>query len=213
MKVPADYICEHGMPQPWATCTDCMLLPKDLQPVPPPPPPKPKPIKAARKRSASTGAARSPRSSTARPRVSTRLPRSDADDVPPLFGDKDLAYEIPASNVRYHVQGSDNDWLPISSMPAELREHGFVYLQVDRDLVARCRVKGIGFRERRWEHGAPGTTADAGPGATLELDGDHWDFVSLDLGPEALTEIKGYRYVISLPDGTACLPEAADDHD
>lgn len=214
MKVPADYICEHGMPHPWATCTDCMLLPKDLQPVPPPPPPKPIPEKKpARKRSTSTGTTpRAPRSSTTKPRVSTRLPKSDTDDSPPLFGDKDLAYEIPASNVRYHVQGAEKDWLPISSMPRELREHGFVYLQVDRDLVARCRVKGIGFRERRWEHGAPGSTADAGPGATLELEGDHWDFVSLDLGPDALTEAKGYRYVITLPDGTASLP-APEEHD
>jgi hypothetical protein len=87
-------------------------------------------------------------------------------------------------------------------MPRELRESGWVYLQTDRKLVARCRVKAIGFRDRRWTHEKPGDTSDAGPGATLELYGDDWEFVSIDLGPEGEVEVGGYRYLITEPDGS-----------
>ncbi len=126
--------------------------------------------------------------------------------MPPLTGNKDLAYAIPANNLRYHVQGADKDWLPISSMPHELRADGFVYLQDDAELIARCKVRGVGFRERRWTHEHPSTTADAGPGATLELFGDDWEFVSIDLGPDGEVEVRGYRYLVTTPDGSARLP-------
>ncbi len=128
--------------------------------------------------------------------------------MPPLTGNKDLAYAIPAHNLRYHVQGADKDWLPISSMPHELRADGFVYLQDDAELIARCKVRGVGFRERRWTHEHPSSTADAGPGATLELFGDDWEFVSIDLGPEGEAEIRGYRYLVATTDGSARLPTA-----
>ena len=136
-----------------------------------------------------------------------RLPKSGDDGLPPLTGTKDLAYAIPAHNLRYHVQGTDKDWLPISSMPHELRAGGFVYLQDDAQLIARCKVRGVGFRERRWTHEHPSSTADAGPGATLELFGDDWEFVSIDLGPDGEAEIRGYRYLVTLPDGSARLPD------
>ncbi len=119
-----------------------------------------------------------------------------------LSGDKDLAYEIPAHAQRYYVQGADKGWLPISSLPHELREHGWVYLQIDRELVARCRVRGVGFRERRWTHERPETTTDAGPGPTLELYENDWEFVSIDLGPDGEAEVRGYRYLLRLPDGS-----------
>ena len=146
--------------------------------------------------------ARSPKVRAA-PRPSTRLPRTIDDDVPPLVGSNDLAYEIPASNLRHHVQGPDNSWLPISSMPKELRNNGWVYLQTDTELVARCQVKGVGFREKRWTHEPAEHTSDAGPGPTLELKGEHWQFVSIELGPDGDAETDGYRYVITQSDGTA----------
>jgi hypothetical protein len=136
------------------------------------------------------------------PRPSTRLPKTEADPIPVLFGDKDLAYEIPDSNLRYHVQGTDSGWLSISTMPKELRDSGWVYLQTGRKLVARCRVKGIGFRQRRWSHEKPGDTADGGPGGTLELFDEGWEFVSIDLGGEGDKEVRGYRYVITDTDGS-----------
>lgn len=182
-----------------------MLLPHDMQPKPPAPepPPKPEPKKRASRAKAPGQSTRSgSRSSSAKastPRPSTRLPKADTDEPPDLFGDKDLAYEVPEGNLRFHVQGPDSEWLPISSMPKELRPHGLVYLSVDDRLVARCRVKGIGFRARRWTHEAPGVTSDVGPGATLELHKDGWDFMSFDLGPDR-DEVHGYRYLAPLPD-------------
>ncbi len=214
VKVPADYICEHGMPQPWATCTDCMLLPHAMQPQPPrpePAPPKPKPARKARASRAKSPEekAASARARTAKPRISTRLPKSVDDDMPPLTGTKDLAYEIPGANLRYHVQGADKGWLPISSLPKDLRDRGWIYLQTDAELVARCQVKGVGFRDKRWTHERAETTADAGPGPTLELEGDHWQFLSIDLGPDGEVETPGYRYVITDGDAVSvALPES-----
>ncbi|MFW2383489.1 MAG: hypothetical protein ACN4GZ_17175 [Acidimicrobiales bacterium] len=200
MKVPADFVCEHGMPQPWVTCTDCMLLPHDRQPKPP----TPEPVKVTpAKRAPAKKKARVKRSktgATSSPRQSTRLPKTETDPIPMLVGDKDLAYEIPDTNLRYHVQGTDSGWLSISTMPKELRESGWVYLQTGRKLVARCRVKGIGFRQRRWSHEKPGDTADAGPGGTIEVFDDGWEFVSIDLGVDGDKEVSGYRYVITDPD-------------
>jgi hypothetical protein len=185
-----------------------MLLPHDRQPEPPRP--KPTPPKPAAKRrpvkAKGSSAPSSARRAASTPRQSTRLPKSDDDAVPALFGDRDLAYEIPDTNLRYHVQGSDSGWLAISSMPRELRESGWVYLQTGRNLAARCRVKGIGFRDRRWTHEGPGDTFDAGPGATLELYGDGWEYVSIDLGPDGDVEVDGYRYLITEPDGSVHLP-------
>ncbi len=111
-----------------------------------------------------------------------------------LFGEKDLVYEVPEENLRFHRRGPDSGWLPISSMPKELRPNGFVYLMVDDRLAARCRVKGIGFRRYRWSHEAPGDTSDIGPGATLELHKDGWEYISEDLAADS-EEIGGYRYL------------------
>lgn len=223
MKVEADFVCEHEMPQPWVTCHECMFLPFDQRPVPPKPepePPKPKP-KRAKRTSPSTksatksapGAKRSKRSartsssSTARP--SRTLPKSVGDDSPPLVGDKDLAYEIPDTNLRYHVQGADKVWLPISTMPTELRSNGWVYLKSDDRVVARCRVKGVGYRDQRWSHESAETTSDVGPGPTLELSGD-WEFMSVDIGPNGAVEIRGYSYLATGDDGVVRPTEAAD---
>jgi len=185
-----------------------MLLPRDMQPVPPTPEPPPKPAPKKRAPRGKSAAAKSSRSSSAPVRPSTRLPKSDVDEAPVLFGDKDLAYEIPDTNLRFHTQGTDSHWLPISSMPRELREGGWVYLQTERRLIAKCRVKCIGFRDRRWTHGKSETTFDAGPGATLELHGDDWEFVSIDLGPEGDADVRGYRYIITEADGSmrAAIP-------
>lgn len=173
-----------------------MFLPRDMQPKPPPPPPQPKPEpkkRASRPKGSGSSGSGPSSSKAAVSRPLTRLPRSDTDEVPVLFGEMDLVYEVPEDNLRFHRQGPDNDWVPISSMPTELRPRGFVYLAVDDRLVARCRVKRIGFRSRRWTHEPPGVTSDAGPGATIELAKDGWEFVSEDMGPEC-GEVRGYRY-------------------
>lgn len=132
--------------------------------------------------------------------MSTALPKSDLDAAPDLFGDKDLAYEVPASSLQYYVQGPESDWLPISSMPVELRERGWIYLKSDQWLVARVRVKKIGYREHRWTHESPEATSDVGPGPTLELDGGNWELLRKDLGPEGDIEVPGYVYLITDPD-------------
>lgn len=202
VEVSEDFVCEHGMPKPWATCIECMSLHPDERPRPrverPEPVAAPDPARPARK---SPRAERAPRTST--PAVG-RLPRSTTDSLPDLVGDKDLAYEIPPSDLRYFVTGTESTWLPISTMPRELRPDGSVYLQAGRDLVARARVRGIGFRERRWAHAAPAVASDLGPGATLELDGA-WETVAVDLGPAGDAPVHGYRYVVVRSDGAVVV--------
>ena len=204
MKVAADFICEHEMPQPWVTCQECMFLPFELRPTPPPKPEPPKSTpKRASKRTSSVAKKSAPKKTSgtvkrkpSTPRRSRALPRSVHDKSPELAGGKDLAYEIPENNLRHHVQGPDKSWLPISTMPTELRNKGWVYLKCDDRVVARCRVRNVGFRDQRWSHESSNTTSDIGPGATLEVDGD-WEFLSVGLGPDEGHEITGYLYVIT----------------
>ncbi len=125
------------------------------------------------------------------------------DDAPELFGTVDLSYEVPDDNVFFHVRGQDNEWVAISSFPKALRPHGWLYLQVDRDVVARCRVKGIGFREKRWSQEPAGQTADLGPGPTLELRADSWERLKVDLGPAGDDALPGYRYLVTDDDSDA----------
>lgn len=199
MQVDKDFICEHGMPKPWATCIECMSLPPDERPTPPVEVVKPPPKPAPRKRAATRSAGSSPRAPRAKrapaaPKAG-RLPRSQSDTLPELIGDKDLAYEIPPSDLRYFTTGAEADWLPLSLMPRELRPRGFVYLQIDADLVARARVSGVGFRDRRWAHAAPEAATELGPGATLELEAG-WSPVDIDLGPDGDAPVSGYRYLV-----------------
>ncbi len=196
------------MPQPWATCTECMLLPHDEQPVPekPPPPPEPPPKPKKARSTRSTGA--STNRATRAP--SARLPRHADDDRPELTGDCDLSYEVPDEYVPHHVRGADHDWLPISTFPTRLRPNGWVYLQVDRDVVARARVRGVGFRDRRWTHQPTATASDMGAGPTLELHRDSWERNRWSLGPDGDREVKGYRYLVTGGDGEVRIagPEA-----
>lgn len=197
LQVETDFICEHGMPQPWATCTECMLLPYATRPQPPAAKPRPKPEpkkRASRTKNSAIVRSRSGSSQAVTPRHLTRLPKSDTDELPELFGDKDLIYEVPEDNLRFHRQGPDSHWLPISSMPKELRPNGFVYLVVDDRAVSRCRVIGVGFRTQRWSHEGPSTTSDLGPGATLELYRDGWESVAEDLTSDG-EQVSGYRYL------------------
>ena len=196
MEVPEDYVCEHGMPKPWVTCIDCMELPYDEQPQPPrevKPPPTPKaPAKKATRKASSS----SPRSKRPAQPQAGRLPRSVTDPLPDLVGQHDLAYEIPPWDLHHFVGGSDSDWLAISSLPTDLRAAGYVYLQADEELVARARVKGIGFRERRWDAAAG---SDLGPGATIEVSG--WEMTAVDLGPEGAAPVPRFRYLTTGDDG------------
>ncbi len=196
MEVAEDYVCDHGMPKPWVTCIDCMELPYDEQPRPPREvKPKPTP-KAPTKKSARTSSSASRPKRAPRP-PAARLPRSVTDPLPDLTGENDLAYEIPPSDLMAHISGSEADWLPISSLPTDLRADGYVYLQIDEELVARARVRGIGFRERRWD---PAAASDLGPGATIEV--TDWSMVSIDLGPEGAAPVPSYRYVTPSTQGS-----------
>lgn len=202
VQVPEDFICEHGMPQPWATCTECMLLPKDEQPEPPKPKPAPKPEPKPRKRAASSRSSvskgeRAPRAPRA---PAARLPRHADDTKPELTGRHDLAYEVPDDNVSFHVRGPESGWLAISSLPTDLRPNGFVYLQVDGDVVARARVKGIGYRDKRWSQEPSATAADMGSGPTIEIHDDSWERMRVWLGADGERPVKGYRYLQTVSD-------------
>ena len=205
VQVSEDYVCDHGMPKPWVTCVDCMELPFDEQPQPPREvKPKPAPKAATRKARKAPG---SPRPKRPAQPPAGRLPRSMSDPLPDLVGQHDLAYEIPPSDLRYFIGGSEAAWLPVSSLPTDLRAGGYVYLQVDEELVARARVKGIGFRERRWDHAAPEVAGDLGPGATIEVDG--WQMVSVDLGPDGAVPVPRFRYVTTTDDGSVRVASAS----
>lgn len=207
VQVAKDFVCEHGMPKPWVTCMDCMSLAPAERPTPPVEvvEPKAKPAKAKKAAGSATKTARGPRAKRAPATpVVGRLPRSQADELPELVGDKDLAYEIPPSDLEYFISGSDAGWLPITRMPKELRPGGIVYLQIDSDLVAQAVVRGIGFREQRWDHAAPDVATDLGPGATLELAGG-WSGASVDLGRDGTVPVKDYRYLVVMPDGAAAV--------
>ena len=174
-----------------------MELPYDEQPRPPEVKAKAAPKAPARK---SGRASTSPRPKRPAQPPAGRLPRSVTDPLPELVGENDLAYEIPPSDLRYYIDGSEADWLPVSNLPTGLRAGGYVYLQVDEHLVARARVRGIGFRERRWDHAAPDAASDLGPGATIEV--GSWEMVSIDLGPEGAVPVPRFRYVTISGDGS-----------
>jgi hypothetical protein len=183
-----------------------MLLPHDEQPVPekPPPPPKPEP-KAARATRSGGSRGSTPRLKKAPKPPAARLPRHIDDSPAELTGSCDLSYEVPHDHVPHHVNGADHDWLAISAFPHRLRANGWVYLQVDEDLVARARVRGVGYRDRRWSHGPSETASDAGAGPTLELHRDSWERLLVPLGPEAEQPVKGYRYLQTEADGSVSI--------
>lgn len=175
-----------------------MELPYDKQPRPPREV-KAKPTPKAPARKSGTAATSLRPKRPAQP-PAARMPRSVTDPLPELVGENDLAYEIPPSDLRHYIDGSEADWLPVSKLPAELRGGGHVYLQVDNRLVARARVRGIGFRERRWDHASPAVASDLGPGATIEV--GSWEMVSIDLGPEGAVPVPHFRYVTVAGDGS-----------
>lgn len=179
-----------------------MLLPHDEQPVPKKPEPAPKPERAKAAKAAST-----PRSKKASKPQPSRLPRHVDDARPDLTGSYDLSYEVPEENVPFHVSGADHDWLPISTLPAQLRPSGWVYLQVDNHVVARARVRGIGFRERRWSHQPIDTASDAGDGPTLELHPGSWEHLRESLGADGDRPIPGYRYLHTGSDGSVRIAD------
>lgn len=188
------------MPQPWATCTDCMLLPYDEQPVPEKPAREPA-AAPERRRSRTAGAGDKERKPKRTPKPpAARLPRHVDDQRPELTGSCDLSYEVPDQNVAFHVSGPDHDWLAISTLPTRLRANGWVYLQVGHEVVARARVRGIGYRDRRWTQEPTETASDAGAGPTLELHPNSWERLRLSLGPEGDRPIPGYRYLNTGPD-------------
>ncbi len=208
MQVSRDYICEHGMPQPWATCTECMLLPHDEQPVPRKPAPEPAAERAKAGKPAKSSGGPRPKKAPRSP--APRLPRHIDDQPPELTGSCDLSYEVPEQNVPFHISGPDHDWLAISTLPARLRANGWVYLQVGRSVIARARVRGVGYRDRRWTQEPTETASDAGAGPTLELHPNSWERLRTSLGPEGDVPIPGYRYLHTGPDDSVQVAEPED---
>ena len=170
------------------------MLPRDEQPTPPRPKPVAKPAPAARKRAASSG---EPRTKKAPRTPAARLPRHGDDTIPELTGAFDLSYEVPDENVTFHVSGTESGWLAISSFPTALRANGWVYLQVDGDVVARARVKGIGYRDKRWSQEPSAISSDLGGGPTIELHPDGWERLRVWLGAAGEQPVKGYRYLVT----------------
>lgn len=178
-----------------------MMLPKDQQPIPPRPKPKPKPVaKPAPKARATPSSSGEPKPKRAPRRPAGRLPRHSDDELPELTGTFDLAYEVPEDNVGFHVRGPEAGWLAVSSFPTALRAHGWVYLQVDGDVVARARVKGIGYREKRWSQEPSAHSSDLGGGPTIEVYQDSWERLRVWLGIEGERPVKGYRYLLTAGD-------------
>jgi len=183
MKVPDDYVCEHGLPRPWVTCTECMFKSAGERPQPPALPP---PARAARR-----GA----------------MPKAAGDPLPVLLGDKDVS--VPVWDFDVHMDGPGRGWLfAENGFPWELRPGGWVYLRHEGRLGGRARVKGIGFRDVRQYH--TGDSSDAGPGPTIEVDPDTWEPTSIDLGELSESQRQGYRYLITAIDGTVTHLSASD---
>jgi hypothetical protein len=182
MRVEEDFICEHGMPKPWATCTDCMYRPDATRPTPPRKVEEKKPAKPSRAPSKS------------------KLPLTAKDPLPPLTGNKDLSF--PVFSIEAHVEGPGNDWL-IGELgfPTQLRAGGWVYLRHDGRLGARARVTGIGFREDRPQHTGD-TAVNWGPGPTIEIDPSTWEPFDHDLEELAESQRQGYRYLATATDGS-----------
>lgn len=185
-----------------------MMLPKDEQPEPPRPKPAPKPTPAPRKRSVTSSDA--PREKKPPRQPAARLPRHSDDALPELTGAFDLSYEVPDDNVTFHVRGPESGWLAVSSFPTALRANGWVYLQVDGDVVARARVKGIGYRDKRWSQEPSSISSDLGGGPTIELHPDSWERMRTWLGADGERSVKGYRYLIT---GDGEEVRVASDHD
>lgn len=177
MRVSADFVCDHDMPKPWATCIECMLLPAHQRPEHPAPTP-------------------APRKPNARPGL---MPKTAEDPIPDLIGDRDVSY--PVWSFVEHMEGEGNDWLfGEQGFPWGLRQGGWIYLRSDGVLGARVRVKGIGFREVRREHTGD-EMLNLGPGPTIEVDPSTWDRCSHELGDLAERQRQGYRYLITTQDG------------
>ena len=92
------------------------------------------------------------------------------------------------------MDGADNDWLFLSGFPHDLRPRGWVYFKVEGHVVARARVRRVGFRTDVREH----TPDDHGvyqrvqSTPTLEFDPRTWEEVDF---PAAETHQQGIRYV------------------
>lgn len=182
MNVDEDFVCEHGMTKPWATCVHRMYLPEDERPVPP------------------RSVLQPPRETRSSSPARGSLPKTDTDPWPALTGNKDISY--PVHDIDAHVDGPGRDWLlGEHGFPKELRNGGWVYLRHDGRLSARARIRGIGFRNSRPPHTGD-SHEDFGPGPTLELDPNTWQRVDHDLGELAESQRQGYRYLITCADGS-----------
>ena len=128
-----------------------------------------------------------------------RLPAAVGDPIPPLSGEFDLVY--PVHVAEHHTTGDGNDWLFLTTFPRRLRSDGWVYLKVGNEVVARARVRSIGYRENVEEH----TPDDHGVHhnveftATLEVDPESWERVRF---PADDHHLQGIRYLRTNDDGT-----------
>ena len=87
-----------------------------------------------------------------------------------------------------------NDWLFLTGFPHDLRPNGWVYVKVEGHIVARVRVRGVGYRMNVREHSPhdDGVHHLVSATATLEVDANTWDPVDF---PAAETHGQGIRYL------------------
>lgn len=173
-------ICEHGDYK--AACLECLGMPQPRPKVQPAP---------------------------ARARRPTTRPRSAAEEILNLHGDKDISIPVPEVEPTF---GARSDWLLADGYPHYLRPNGWIYLRMGDALVARVVAKRMLWRDHReWRSGpALDSGRSAGPGLVFEVDPDTWEEQNHALGELADRQRQGYRYLITSPDGSRIAHLVAD---
>jgi hypothetical protein len=123
----------------------------------------------------------------AKPTRPTFTPRSPADEIRELAGDKDVSVPVPFLESTLGVRTTR---LRAYGYPHDLRRGGWVYLRMGRALVARVRVVRMAWRDDELD-----------PGMIFEVGPDTWEEVHFPLGDLADSQHQGYRYLITSSDG------------
>ena len=129
----------------------------------------------------------------------TALPTTPSDPCPDLIGNHDLVY--PIHRLADHMEGPRKDFLFLTVFPHHLRPTGWVYVKVEGRVVARVRVRRVGYRRDVQEHTPDerGVYLCRESTSTLELDPNTWEPVDF---PAAETHQQAIRYVATNDDGT-----------
>jgi hypothetical protein len=126
----------------------------------------------------------------------TKNPSSSRDKISPLAGDLDMSMPVDAVG---GVLGSDT--LTARAFPHYLRRSGWIYLRCDGRLQARVKATKVIWEEQRSDLADP--DRDLGPGIAIKVDARTWDAdVDIDLGPLAVQQRDGFRYLMTNDDDT-----------